>query len=179
VLDSRDRVRAAEQCVAPKILPACRRALTILLAEDNRVNQMVATALLKKAGHTITLAETGTAVLEAVAKQDFDLVLMDVQMPEMDGIAATMAIRQSEKGTGKHLHIIAMTANAMIGDKEHCLQSGMDGYLAKPLSGKALYGAIEAIPVPQTVTPSGASQVRLSAERDVLNLTVAHPVTLT
>jgi len=122
-----------------------RAALTILLAEDNHVNQKVAMRLLEKRGHTVVLAETGRAVLEAVEKQTFDLVLMDVQMPEMDGLEATMAIRQRERITGKRLPIIAMTANAMIGDKEHCLRSGMDGYIAKPISVKDLFAAIESL----------------------------------
>jgi two-component system, sensor histidine kinase and response regulator len=119
--------------------------LTILLAEDNGVNQTLATRLLEKRGHTVVLAETGRAVLEAVEKQTFDLVLMDVQMPEMDGLEATRAIRQKERTSGKHLPIIAMTANAMVGDKERCLQSGMDSYVAKPLSVKGLFGAIEGL----------------------------------
>ena len=118
--------------------------MTILLAEDNRVNQTLAIRLLEKRGHTVVLAETGRAALEAVKKQTFDLVLMDVQMPEMDGLEATMAIRQREKSSGKHLPIIAMTANAMMGDKERCLHSGMDGYVAKPLSVQILVGVIEA-----------------------------------
>jgi two-component system sensor histidine kinase/response regulator len=120
--------------------------MTILLAEDNRVNQTMAIRLLENRGHTVVLAETGRAVLAAVEKQTFDLVLMDVQMPEMDGLEATMVIRQKEKSSGKHLPIVAMTANAMKGDKEHCLRSGMDGYLAKPLSVKELFRVIEALP---------------------------------
>jgi two-component system sensor histidine kinase/response regulator len=122
-----------------------RRALTILLAEDNRVNQALAIRLLEKKGHVVVLAETGTAVLEAVEKQKFDVLLMDVQMPEMDGLDATIAIRQREQSSGNHLPIIAMTASAMTGDKERCLQSGMDGYIAKPLSVLELFGTIEAV----------------------------------
>jgi len=122
-----------------------RAALSILLAEDNPVNQTLAIRLLERRGHVVVLAETGKAVLEAVWKQKFDLVLMDVQMPEMDGLEATRAIRQSEKTSGNHLPIIAMTANAMAGDKEHCLQSGMDAYVAKPLSVQELFRTIEAV----------------------------------
>jgi two-component system sensor histidine kinase/response regulator len=124
--------------------------LTILLAEDNRVNQIVAVRRLEKRGHSVVVAETGTAVLRALKTQIFDLVLMDVQMPEMDGLEATIAIRQTEKDNGNHLPILAMTANAMIGDKEHCLQSGMDGYIAKPLSSEALFGAIDALLINHT-----------------------------
>ncbi len=127
--------------------------LTILLAEDNRVNQVVAMRLLEKRGHTVVLAENGKAAFEASRRQAFDLVLMDVQMPEMDGLEATAAIRASE-GPEQHLPIIAMTANAMLGDRERCLDSGMDGYLAKPLRIQELYEAIETVvklPVPDLV----------------------------
>jgi CheY-like chemotaxis protein len=96
--------------------------------------------------------ETGLAVLDAIGKRTFDLVLMDVQMPEMDGIEATKAIRQIEKLSGRHLPIVAMTANAMTGDREDCLLSGMDGYLAKPLSATSLFAAIEGFrPQPETM----------------------------
>jgi signal transduction histidine kinase/CheY-like chemotaxis protein len=126
-----------------------RSVLTILLAEDNLVNQTLAIRLLEKRGHTVVLAETGRAVLEAVEKRTFDVVLMDIQMPEMDGLEATAAIRQKEKSSGKHLPIVAMTANAMKGDRELCLQSGMDGYVAKPLSVKDLFGVIETLLAPR------------------------------
>jgi signal transduction histidine kinase/CheY-like chemotaxis protein len=122
-----------------------RNALNILVAEDNLVNQTLARRLLEKRGHTVVVAETGRAVLTAIEDRTFDLVLMDVQMPEMDGLEATAAIRKREKSSGKHLPIIAMTANAMIGDKEHCLRAGMDGYVAKPLSVKDLFEAIEVL----------------------------------
>jgi signal transduction histidine kinase/DNA-binding response OmpR family regulator len=122
-----------------------RPALTILLAEDNRVNQALAIRLLERWGHKVVLAETGRAVIEAVEKQRFDLVLMDIQMPEMDGLEATVAIRERERTTGYHLPIIAMTANAMMGDKERCIQSGMDGYVAKPLAIKDLLSTVEAV----------------------------------
>ena len=92
-------------------------------------------------------------------KQAFDLVLMDIQMPEMDGLEASMAIRQGEKASGKHLPIIAMTANAMIGDRERCLQSGMDDYVAKPLSVKNLFAAIETL----VNNPDARDARRLSA----------------
>jgi CheY-like chemotaxis protein len=121
-----------------------RPALNILVAEDNLVNQILAVRLLEIRGHSVVLAETGLAVLDAIGKRTFDLVLMDVQMPEMDGLEATRAIRQMEKLTGAHLPIIAMTANAMAGDREDCMGSGMDGYLAKPLSAATLFAAIEA-----------------------------------
>jgi signal transduction histidine kinase/CheY-like chemotaxis protein len=129
-------------------VPNRKRALTILLAEDNPVNQMVAIGLLEKEGHTVVLAETGTEALTALRGRTFDLVLMDVQMPEIDGLEATRAIRQLEKGGVRHLPILALTANAMLGDKEDCLAAGMDGYVRKPLSGKELFKAIELIMAP-------------------------------
>ena len=89
------------------------------------------------------VAETGSAALEALAKQPFDVVLMDVQMPEMDGLEATALIREREKTTGKHIPIIAMTANAMIGDKERCLAAGMDAYVSKPIQIRELLAVIE------------------------------------
>ncbi|MGA2738768.1 MAG: DAHL domain-containing protein [Bryobacteraceae bacterium] len=138
-LAGRDRKQNTQPAVASRSLPECRTAAaTILLAEDSRVNQIVATRLLEKLGHSVVLAGTGRAVLEAVENQTFDLVLMDVQMPEMDGLEASMAIRQSERTSGKHLTIVAMTANAMIGDKERCLRAGMDDYLSKPVSPREL-----------------------------------------
>jgi PAS domain S-box-containing protein len=109
------------------------RGLRILLAEDNRVNQKIAIRLLEKRGHHAVLAENGKEALEALAQASFDLVLMDVHMPDMDGIEATIAIREKEKSTGLHQPIIAMTALAMKGDRERCLAAGMDGYLSKPI----------------------------------------------
>jgi signal transduction histidine kinase len=109
------------------------RGLSILLAEDNRVNQKIAVRLLEKRGHHTVLASNGKEALEALAQGSFDLVLMDVHMPDMDGIEATMAIREKEKTTGLHQPVIAMTALAMKGDRERCLAAGMDGYLSKPI----------------------------------------------
>ena len=109
------------------------RGLRILLAEDNPVNQKIAIRLLEKRGHHPILAVNGKEALEALAQGSFDLVLMDVHMPDMDGIEATMAIREQEKTTGLHQPIIAMTALAMKGDRERCLAAGMDGYLSKPI----------------------------------------------
>jgi CheY-like chemotaxis protein len=109
------------------------RSLHILLAEDNHVNQKIATRLLEKRGHHAVLAANGREALEALAQGSFDLVLMDVHMPDMDGIEATIAIREKEKSTGLHQPVIAMTALAMKGDRERCLAAGMDGYLSKPI----------------------------------------------
>jgi PAS domain S-box-containing protein len=113
-------------------------SLRVLLAEDNAVNQRLATRLLEKRGHRVMVAGNGREAIEALEKETFDLVLMDVQMPEMDGFEATMAIREKERTTGAHLPIIALTAHAMKGDRERCLGAGMDGYLAKPIRATEL-----------------------------------------
>jgi CheY-like chemotaxis protein len=118
------------------------RSLHILLAEDNRVNQKIATRLLEKRGHHVVLVENGEEALGALAQRPFDLVLMDVHMPGMDGIEATMAIREKEKSTGCHQPVIAMTALAMTGDRERCLAAGMDGYLSKPIDLQKLDEAL-------------------------------------
>ena len=141
--------------VCPAPLPESR-PLHILLAEDNATNQMLVLNILRKQGHTITLAETGKEVLERLhlscvtarageAAPAFDLILMDVQMPEMDGLEATTIIRAHERGTGRHLPIIALTAHAMKGDREECLAAGMDGYLTKPIQAAELRRAIAAL----------------------------------
>ncbi len=116
--------------------------LKILLAEDGIVNQQVASGILKMRGHQVTVVEDGKEALIALERDSFDLILMDVQMPEMDGFETTAAIRKREKQTGDHIPIIAMTANAMKGDREHCLQKGMDGYVAKPFDKEELFATL-------------------------------------
>jgi len=108
-------------------------SLRILLAEDNLVNQRLATRLLEKRGHSVAVAANGLEALQALERESFDLVFMDLQMPEMDGFEATAAIRKKEQSTGVHLPVVALTAHAMKGDREKCLARGMDGYLAKPI----------------------------------------------
>lgn len=120
------------------------RPLRILLAEDNEVNQMLALRILQKRGHEVIACSSGTKALEAFRMGPFDVALMDVQMPEMDGLAATAAIRELEKATGAHMPIIAMTAHAMKGDCERCLQAGMDAYISKPLHPKQLLDTLSA-----------------------------------
>ncbi|MGQ0649234.1 MAG: response regulator [Gemmatimonadaceae bacterium] len=126
------------------------RSLEILLAEDNVINRRVVTALLERKGHIVTAAENGHEAVVAAAAKAFDLVLMDVQMPEMDGLEATAAIRAAEQRTGAHLPIIALTAHAMKGDREVCLNAGMDAYLSKPINASELLALIESMtrPVP-------------------------------
>ena len=101
--------------------------------------------LLQKKGHTVSVAENGREALLRLANERFDLVLMDVQMPEMDGLEATATIRQQEKATGRHLPIIAMTAHAMAGDRERCLEAGMDGYVSKPIQPQMLFDTIASV----------------------------------
>ena len=120
-----------------------RTARRILLAEDGVINQQVAVRLLEERGHSVEVVNNGRAAVERVAEQPFDVVLMDVQMPDMDGIEATAAIRQAEAQTGGHVPIIAMTAHAMKGDRERFLAAGMDGYVAKPVRPHELYAAVE------------------------------------
>ena len=118
-------------------------SLSVLLAEDNAVNQRLAVRLLEKRGHRVVVAANGKEALDALETQIFDVVLMDVQMPEMDGLEATMAIREREKESDHHQQIVAMTAHAMKGDKERCLKAGMDGYLSKPIRPLELDAALE------------------------------------
>ena len=119
------------------------RSFSFLVVEDNKVNQMLVSRLLEKRGHRVVLAQNGREALEATEKQVFDIILMDVQMPEMDGLEATKGIREKEKTTGFHLPIIALTAHAMEGDKERCVASGMDGYVSKPIKIEELFSVIE------------------------------------
>jgi PAS domain S-box-containing protein len=118
--------------------------LRILLAEDNLVNQKLATRLLEKQGHRVTVVADGAAAVRAVDQGTFDLVLMDVQMPGMGGLEATALIRSRERVTGRHVPVIAMTARAMKGDREECLAAGMDGYVSKPIQPRQLFEAIGA-----------------------------------
>jgi PAS domain S-box-containing protein len=113
-------------------------SLCVLVAEDNPINQRLVAKLLEKRGHQVVTAWNGRQAVEAVEQSSFDLVLMDVQMPEMDGMAATLAIREKEKNTGLHQTVIALTAHAMTGDYERCLAAGMDGYLSKPIRPRDL-----------------------------------------
>lgn len=122
-------------------------ALRILLAEDNRVNQRVAVAILERAGHRVTVANNGREAVDRWSAQAFDLILMDVQMPEIDGLEATAIIRAGEKRTAEHIPIIALTAHAMKGDQERCLAAGMDAYLSKPIQGRRLIELVSRYPL--------------------------------
>ncbi len=131
--------------IARQSLPASSRVLTILLAEDNLVNQKLAVTLLEKWGHSVELANNGMEAVEKSRSQYFDVILMDVQMPEMGGLEATQFIRAHEASEGKHTPIVAMTANAMSEDRQRCLDAGMDDYLAKPLDFEKLRAALQGL----------------------------------
>jgi PAS domain S-box-containing protein len=134
-----------------------RVALRVLLAEDNPVNQKVAARLVEREGHHVTVVANGREAVDQVAQHDFDVVLMDVQMPEMDGFEATARIREREKQTAVHLPIVALTAHAMKGDQERCLAAGMDRYLAKPVQPRDLKAAIAAV-VPKSGAGAALAQ---------------------
>ncbi|NLX94654.1 MAG: response regulator [Rhodopirellula sp.] len=133
-----------DEAISSTALQPSRLApLRILLAEDSLVNQKLAVAVLEKNGHTVTVANNGREALASLAHDNYDLVLMDVQMPEMDGLEATQAIRAREKQTGRSLPIIAMTAHALKGDRERCLEAGMNDYVSKPVHAQELFRVIE------------------------------------
>ena len=146
-----------EPAVAPPPIPRAATGLRILVAEDNPINRAVAAGILEKRGHSLVHAGNGREAVEAVARETFDLILMDGQMPEMDGFEATRRIRELEEATGAHTRIVAMTAHAMVGDRERCLAAGMDDYVSKPLRKEDLLRALnggksEAEPVESTGT---------------------------
>jgi PAS domain S-box-containing protein len=142
-----DLVAAAPDTAASVGAAAGPRAgLRLLLAEDNDVNQRIGVAMLRRLGHAVLVVENGRDAVEAVRSGDFDAVLMDVQMPEMSGFDATLAIREAERGNGRHVHIVALTAHAMAGDRARCLEAGMDDYLTKPLTISALAEVLDRVP---------------------------------
>ena len=138
------------------------RSLKVLVAEDNPVNQRLVALLLEKAGHRPVLVDNGREAVAAVAREDYDLVLMDMQMPEMDGLEATRRIRREEaiRGVTAPLPIVAMTANAMASDREQCLAAGMDGYLAKPLRQADFFAVIQSCVPPEAGLPRTAEEER-------------------
>lgn len=146
----------------------------ILLAEDGVINQRVATEFLTQRGHQVVVVGNGQLALEAIAREPFDLVLMDVQMPKMDGFAATKELRRNETDTDRHLPVIAMTANAMKGDRERCLEVGMDDYVPKPIDAVSLFKAVESVPatvlasapVPSTTLPQPTPGTAESAAKE-------------
>ncbi len=131
--------------ISSERFPTVAPGLRLLLAEDNLVNQKLATLLLEKHGHQVVIADDGRRAIEAWQRESFDAILMDVQMPIMDGLAATQEIRRREKALGTRARIIAMTAHAMKGDRERCLAAGMDDYVSKPINPTDLYQALERV----------------------------------
>jgi len=159
-----DRQRAVPSTPAPKpvcpeaetqahVLTQPPRPINILLAEDNPINQKLARRLLEKWGHSVRIANNGHEALDLLNRETFDLILMDIQMPELDGYRTTAAIREREKSSGEHINIVAMTAHAMKGDKERCLEAGMDGYLAKPFQVEELLAVIEDLQTAKSISP--------------------------
>ncbi|QDU80763.1 Signal transduction histidine-protein kinase BarA [Polystyrenella longa] len=144
------------------------KPLSILLAEDHPPNQQLAVRLLERRGHSVVVANNGIEALAVLENESFDLLLTDIQMPEMDGFALTNAIREKERETGGHLPIVAMTAHAMQGDAERCLEAGMDGYVSKPVRRKALYEAVESV--------AGTATTPESPEKVPVTPTVTEPV---
>ncbi|MBI3099923.1 MAG: response regulator [Planctomycetes bacterium] len=153
--------------------------LRILLVEDHPVNRKLASSLLQKQGHSVALAGNGREALTLLDQEVFDLVLMDVQMPELDGLQTTAALREREQSTGEHLPVIAMTAFAMKGDMEKCLQAGMDGYVSKPIRPEELFSVIARVvpeggekvfhtPTPTEVFDRAAALERTGGDEDLL-----------
>jgi len=140
------------------------RSLRILLAEDNSVNQLLATRLLEKRGHKVKVTSNGREALEALEANDYDLVLMDVQMPEMDGIEATVALRVKEKLTGLHQPVIALTALVIKGDRERCIAAGMDGYISKPIRQHELDDVLDGYMANLTDVQSSTAEIAPSVE---------------
>jgi len=163
-------VATSDKRTAQAASDASARAATslhILLAEDGLVNQKVAVNLLNDRGHTVVVANNGQEALDALARESFDVVLMDVQMPTMDGFEATARIREGEAASGAHTPIIAMTAHAMKGDRERCLEAGMDGYVSKPIRAQKLYEAVEGMATPAAqVEPEGQDESEQSPQLD-------------
>jgi CheY-like chemotaxis protein len=146
-----------------------RPPLRVLVAEDNPVNQLVIVRMLEKLGHESFVAENGLRVLEALAHEKYDVVLMDVQMPLMSGLEATAEIRRVERASGAHLPIIGVTAYALKGDKERCLDAGMDAYVSKPVQVSVLVAAIdELFPPAPNAAATGTGPVALASSRGAL-----------
>jgi signal transduction histidine kinase/DNA-binding response OmpR family regulator len=141
-------------------IASAARSLRVLLAEDSLVNQRLVMRLLEKRGHIATVVGNGQEALAALEKASFDVVLMDSEMPKLDGLTATARIRQREQNTGKHQPIIALTAHAMKGDRERFLKAGMDGYLAKPIQPALLFQAIESFSTPDDSSAEDSSNLR-------------------
>jgi CheY-like chemotaxis protein len=142
------KLKTTDEIAEPHPLEELGPGLKVLLVEDNAVNRLLVRKLLEKHGHKVILAENGRQAIDAIAREVHDLVLMDVQMPVMDGLEAMRIIRASEQSSGQHLPIIALTAHAMKGDRERCLDAGADDYLTKPIRTTELFAAVARIKSP-------------------------------
>lgn len=127
------------------VVSVMANALNILMAEDNRINARVAEAMLVREGHSVTIVSDGRSAIGAAAEREWDLILMDVQMPEVCGLEATRQIRRREKGSGGHVAIVALTANVTSADRRRCLDAGMDGYVSKPVERDRLLCEIRTV----------------------------------
>ncbi len=152
---------------APVGKPSPAKPLKILLAEDNPVNRQLAERFLRGAGHTVTSVEDGAATVEQASAHRFDVVLMDVQMPKLDGFAATRAIREQERGSERRIPIVAMTAHAMLGDRDRCLEAGMDDYVSKPIKMKLLLECLQNVTQQPSPPPHANESDRVA--RDLAN----------
>jgi PAS domain S-box-containing protein len=161
----RSRARAQAAQGNPPIAP---RSLRVLVAEDNSTNQALVSALLKQRGHHVSIVGNGRLAADRAVLEPFDLILMDVQMPEMSGLEATVAIRDHERTSGGHVPIIALTARAMAGDREQCIEAGMDGYVPKPLRPDELFAAIDDATQQSGRRPASTSIAAGTVDRDVL-----------
>ncbi|MFI5120846.1 MAG: response regulator [Thermoanaerobaculia bacterium] len=158
------RTVAAPALITRHSLREGQRPLRVLLAEDSAVNQLLVVRLLEKRGHSVAVVANGKEALAALEKEDFDAVLMDVQMPEMDGFEATARIRKREEETGRHVPIVALTAHAMRGDRERCVRAGMDGYLSKPIRAAELIETLENLPTGPSIPRVQAQASQRPAE---------------
>jgi signal transduction histidine kinase/DNA-binding response OmpR family regulator len=179
------RRQSAEAADQPGLPPdaqgAAPRQLRILLAEDNAINQCLAVRMLERAGHSVVVAANGRKAVQAAEQGDFDVILMDMQMPEMDGFEAAAAVRAREARAGRksYIPIIALTAHALKGDREKCLAAGMDGYVSKPIRANMLFKVIEEVVPMTTHTPQTAPPVAAvtptAADTPAATATVAEP----
>src|SRR5260370_2993240 len=145
IIGTQPETPASTPLVTRHSVREARKNLKILVAEDNKVNQRLTLRLLEKLGHSVELANNGREAVDMLGQGVFDVVLMDLQMPELGGFEATAVIREHEKLSGIHIPIYALTAHAMKGDRERCLAAGMDGYLSKPIQSHELYKVLEAV----------------------------------
>jgi PAS domain S-box-containing protein len=145
--------RPADPTPTARASPSAARRLRVLLAEDHEVNQVLARRLLERRGHEVVVVDDGREALAALERGGFDLALLDVQMPEMDGLTVVGRLRDAERGTGRRLPVLALTAFSMKGDRQRCLAAGMDGYLSKPIRAAELYAAIDRYAAPAAPEP--------------------------